>query len=272
MIKKLSDILVVSDLDGTLLTAKEGVPSCNIETIRLFTMLGGNFTIATGRSIQSAGKYAENLSLTMPAILYHGGAIYDYNDKKIVCHCVLNKSEASNIIADVMQLFPEIGIEIMAANKNTYLVNSSCETYEHFSHESLPYIAATPKDITCGWYKVLFAGSGKTKAKLLDYLKNKNTSDVYFASTDKCYIEMLPKGINKGVALKKLCNIYDIPIENTFAIGNYYNDLDIMRTSGCAVAVEDSVSEVKSAAKLLTGKCMDGGVAQFLYELIRKYA
>lgn len=272
MITKLSDVFVISDLDGTLLTSTAGIPSCNVETIRLFTMLGGNFTIATGRSIQSAGKYIEKLNLTMPAILYHGGAIYDYAEDKTVCHCTLNKSEASNVIADVMQLFPEIGVEIMAANKNTYLINSNEETYQHYSHEDLPYIAATARDVTCGWYKVLFAGSGKQKAKLAEYLKSKKFTDVYFSATDKHYIEMLPKGINKGIALKKLCKTYDIPLENTFAIGNYYNDLDILRAAGCAVAVGDSVDEVKSAAKLITGNCLDGGVAQFLYELIRKYA
>ena len=45
----LSDTLVICDMDNTLLTAKEGIPACNRAVIRLYTSLGGLFTVATGR-------------------------------------------------------------------------------------------------------------------------------------------------------------------------------------------------------------------------------
>ncbi|MDL2325234.1 HAD hydrolase family protein, partial [Ruminococcaceae bacterium OttesenSCG-928-A16] len=44
MIKSLADILVFSDMDGTLLTDDMQLSSANLETIRLFTMLGGRFS------------------------------------------------------------------------------------------------------------------------------------------------------------------------------------------------------------------------------------
>ena len=50
MTKSLGDLLVVSDLDGTLLTSSEGLPGCNAAMLRLFSALGGRFTVATGRS------------------------------------------------------------------------------------------------------------------------------------------------------------------------------------------------------------------------------
>ena len=43
----LRDYLVFCDMDNTLLTAKEGIPSCNRTVIKLFTQLGGRFTVAT---------------------------------------------------------------------------------------------------------------------------------------------------------------------------------------------------------------------------------
>ena len=45
----LSDTLVICDMDNTLLTAKEGIPSCNRAVIQLYTGMGGLFTVATGR-------------------------------------------------------------------------------------------------------------------------------------------------------------------------------------------------------------------------------
>ena len=56
MTKSLGDLLVVSDLDGTLLTSSEGLSGCNAAMLRLFSALGGRFTVATGRSPSSARR------------------------------------------------------------------------------------------------------------------------------------------------------------------------------------------------------------------------
>ena len=57
--ERLSDYLVFCDMDNTLLTAKEGIPACNRSVIRLFTAMGGRFTVASGRPPESirAGRY-----------------------------------------------------------------------------------------------------------------------------------------------------------------------------------------------------------------------
>ena len=66
MIESLADLLVVSDMDNTLLTAKEGVPSCNRVTIQLFCELGGRFTVATGRPVESVRAALGDLALSCP--------------------------------------------------------------------------------------------------------------------------------------------------------------------------------------------------------------
>ena len=69
MIETLADLLVVSDMDNTLLTAKEGVPSCNRVTIQLFCELGGRFTVATGRppeTLRTLLHLAEEGRTTLP--------------------------------------------------------------------------------------------------------------------------------------------------------------------------------------------------------------
>ena len=56
--ERLSDYLVFCDMDNTLLTAKEGIPACNRSVIRLFTAMGGRFTVASGRRSRSARRWA----------------------------------------------------------------------------------------------------------------------------------------------------------------------------------------------------------------------
>ena len=67
MIESLADLLVVSDMDNTLLTAKEGVPSCNRVTIQLFCELGGRFTVATGRPVECVRRWGTWLCPVRPS-------------------------------------------------------------------------------------------------------------------------------------------------------------------------------------------------------------
>ena len=48
MIGTLDELLVVSDIDNTLLNAVEGLPEVNRATVQLFSSMGGRFTVATG--------------------------------------------------------------------------------------------------------------------------------------------------------------------------------------------------------------------------------
>ena len=68
MKQTLRDYLVFCDMDNTLLTAKEGIPSCNRTVIKLFTQLGGRFTVATGRPPESIRAALGDIQLALPAI------------------------------------------------------------------------------------------------------------------------------------------------------------------------------------------------------------
>ena len=81
----------------------------------------------------------------------------------------------------------------------------------------------------------------------------------------------MPENVNKGECLRLLCQKMQIPLENTVAIGDYYNDIDFLKTAGRSVAMGNAPWEVKQAAGVVTGDCRDGGVASYLYQLIKEY-
>lgn len=78
MFDDISKVILLSDMDGTLLNSKKEISDADRSAIRRFTELGGKFTIATGRTIQSFEQYVEMLELKMPVIMYNGAAIHDY--------------------------------------------------------------------------------------------------------------------------------------------------------------------------------------------------
>lgn len=112
--ERLSDYLVFCDMDNTLLTAKEGIPACNRSVIRLFTAMGGRFTVASGRPPESIRAALGDIELSLPAISCNGSLLYDFQANRVLRRSCLNQEQAAAAIADMLQKFPKIGVEVMA--------------------------------------------------------------------------------------------------------------------------------------------------------------
>jgi len=72
------NILMVTDLDGTLFDSRAQVSQKNMNAINEFRNNGGLFTIATGRAFSYSRFTANELELQIPAIVYNGAAVYDF--------------------------------------------------------------------------------------------------------------------------------------------------------------------------------------------------
>ena len=84
-----------------------------------------------------------------------------------------------------------------------------------------------------------------------------------------CPVESVPDGWVKASGLHDLCALMSKSMKNTVVIGDYYNDLEIMREAGYAVAVANAPAEVKAAADhVTTCTCAEGAVGEYLYSLI----
>lgn len=271
MIQSLHDILVVSDIDNTLLDPGAGIPSVNQTTIRLFCSLGGRFTVATGRTLESVERQLGGLVLSAPAIAYGGGVIYDFEQKKRIQNKILPKAVAAHALKDIRDAFPGIGIEVMTADGRLYVVQSNQYTHTHTVQERLIYTMIPLQEIRAEWNKVLFACDNAMLRRVQEFVDNRYYPGIYFVATNTTYFEIMPEGVTKGAALEELCAYLRIPLANTIAICDYFNDVDLMQTAGHSVAVANAPKEIQLMADEITTSCMDGGVAQVLYRLITKY-
>ena len=115
--ERLSDYLVFCDMDNTLLTAKEGIPACNRSVIRLFTAMGGRFTVASGRPPESIRAALGDIELSLPAISCNGSLLYDFQTNRVLRRSCLNLEQAEdwcrgqgrcggNVCCSRQQLYP----------------------------------------------------------------------------------------------------------------------------------------------------------------------
>jgi len=271
MTKNLNEMLVVSDVDGTLLQVGYGIPKENIDTIEKFVDLGGKFTLATGRGIASVGKYTDWIRLSAPAILVNGAIIYDYNQNKVLSEYTLDPG-VRIVVREIMDVFPHLGVELLMREKVIALRMNS-EIHDHTAIEHIPVVLTDIDTAADDWNKVLFADKHDVITYLKEYVEKRQKHDERFkkydfVQTSRSHFELLPKGVNKASGLVNLTGILGIDMENTVAIGDYYNDIELLNAAGVSAVVEEAPDEIKSSVDIIAGPCLGGGVAQMLNKLI----
>lgn len=260
-------MLVVSDIDGTLLQAGYGIPKENIEAIDNFIEAGGLFTVATGRSVESVSKYVEWLKFSAPAILCNGGLIYDFKTRRILYERTLDSS-VEGIVEEIMGSFDDIGVEVHKGGK-ICAVKMNEAVLQHTAVEHISFTLTDISNVGGDWNKILIADVPENIAKVKKFVeKRQKTESLYkrfdFVQTSATYYEIIPTGVNKGEGLKKLAEIMGIDMKKTVAIGDFDNDIPMLEVAGYAAAVADAAPNVRSRADVTVRSCLQGGVAELL--------
>ncbi|WP_080875745.1 Cof-type HAD-IIB family hydrolase [Oceanobacillus timonensis] len=235
--------LLISDLDGTLLDGKQNISMENKTSIQQFIKDGGLFTIATGRVEDSVGPYVQELGITLPVILYNGAVIYDYqNQKRIYEQMITNFTP----LFKQLQAFSEsesIGINYYQ-NKKAYISDYNELIKEH-----------EKKDKVKVWeIDAIFDTSYVTKVLLIsDPIVLKKCEKLVLSSgvscdmiySEKNYLEILPKNVSKGNAVKHLLQYIKRTDLHTTCVGDHENDLTMLQTADTAYVVENAIDLLK---------------------------
>ena len=114
--------------------------------------------------------------------------------------------------------------------------------------------------------KMLFIGDREVLEKLQDEIRETIKVHTSFSHTN--FLEILRYGINKGSALKWLCDKKGIKRENVIAFGDNYNDIEMIEFAGIGVAMENGEEELKKSADYIALNNNDDGVGKFLKDFL----
>lgn len=261
-----SDWLIVSDVDGTLNTKLRMLPERNLKAITHFVEdLGGNFTLASGRNISSLRKHYERLPIkSTPAVVLNGAGIYDYEHEKMLSFHSIDE-RGIDIVRRVNERFPLIQIEI-CTDREIFILNpgvfsGAMSLADGIPHQSFKKFEDVPKS---NWGKVIFMGLPPMVSRMVKYLNSIDHSGVTYMSSSVASYEMLLEGTNKGTAVLEIADMLGIPHEHTGAIGDYFNDYDMIKSVGVPAVCGQAPQAMKDAATFVACHCNHGAVADFL--------
>jgi len=260
-LKKFEGMLFCTDLDGTLYASDKTVSKQNLDAIEYFKAEGGLFTFITGRVPKTSAEICNVIKPNAPYGCINGGGIYDPLRKKYLWSMSLPR-EGLTLAEEVDARFPGMGIQYNT-EQNVYFMRDN-EAMVYFRRVTgLPNLSRGYDEITEPVLKVVFGHEDEAQIELLQrFLNGHPKADaVDFIRSERILYEILPKGVSKGMLLYKLAELLGVSKRKTIAVGDYYNDISMIRSAGLGFAVANAVEDAKAAADYVTVGNNDHAIA-----------
>ncbi len=267
-----SDWLIVSDIDGTLNNKLRQLPKNNARKIREYVGNGGVFTLCSGRNLQSLTPHYKKLSIETPAIFLNGAGIFDFKTKKILHfkgHTPKGEEEIIKLANQIKNVSVSVFTENMIYHVKPSIQNKLMSWVDNLDNTVCNSFDEVPRG---NWGKVIFFGTPSSIKNIVNHFKTDEFKDVCNAfKTSPFSVDVTEKSVTKGEAVLKLSELLNVKNENLCAIGDYYNDVSMLKAVGHPAACGQAPEKVKSLAEYVTCHCNKGAVADFINYLENKY-
>ena len=267
--QKFQGILFCTDLDGTLIGSDSRISEENRAAIRYFQSEGGIFTFVTGRNPSDTDTHCALVAPNAPIVCLNGGGILDHAAHRMLWAAHLDL-EVEAMVDAVEEKMPDVGI-LLHTEEGTYLSHTSESVKEYAERWNYHVPWRDRESVEKPYCKIVFLHMDRERIEALsDLLHSHPLCDRYsYIRSEYSLYEILPKGTNKGDGLCRLAEHLGIPMEKTIAIGDYNNDVSMIRAAHLGVAVANAVPEAKAAADLITVSNDESAIARIIYALDR---
>ncbi|WP_070119806.1 Cof-type HAD-IIB family hydrolase [Bacillus marinisedimentorum] len=260
--------LIAVDLDGTLLTTEKTITDRTKQALHEAAAAGHHVVIATGRPVRASMPYYKELGLSTPMVNFNGAFVHHPGDKnwgiyhtplqlKTARHIIesANDFDAKNILAEVVD--------------DVYLHKYDKEFHAVFSMgnpkvttgDLLKYLADDPTSI-------LIHPHDHNVDEIREHLDTRHAEVIEHRKWGAPWhvIEIVRKGLNKAVGLKRIADHFNVPKDRIIAFGDEDNDLEMIEYAGHGVAMGNAIDALKNIANSVTAHNDEDGVALMLEE------
>jgi Cof subfamily protein (haloacid dehalogenase superfamily) len=258
--------LVAIDLDDTLLDSTLSISGPCKSNIRAAREKGVIITLATGRMYSSALPFALQLEVDVPLITYQGALVKNSQTQQVLYYQPL----APDMAVAVMKYFQKAGVHYHSYFDDQLCLESRSE--EGMDYAQLagvePLIVPSLVD-ACrqGQEALKIMAVNRDQERLLEMekdLKHIYGSSLHITRSKPYYLEIMNPQANKALALKTLAEHFGIQQREVMALGDSYNDMEMIKWAGLGVAMGNAPAEVKRVADFVTASNDEDGVAQAL--------
>lgn len=260
--------MFVTDIDGTLLVPGKNISAKNIEAVQKMVAAGVKVVIATGRMYCAALPIAAQLGVPVPIIAYNGALIKSSSGELLHAQYM-----EETVVLKLMNFFEERKWQLQSYSGDVLYVIEREEGVKYY--EKMIKVEAVEvgrdsfreriKDVP----KLLSVSDtpAETNLKMAE-VKKYFGGQVEITRSAPRFAEFMSLGVSKAGAIKILADKFGIDNDEILAIGDSDNDLQMIMSVGCGVAMGNAVPAVLEACPRITDTCANDGFAQAVYKYV----
>lgn len=273
---KYNGTAILTDLDGTLFNSQGLVSEDDRAAIADYIAQGGLFGVATGREPGNARVHLPELPMNAPSIVLNGAAIFDFEKKRYLNYVLMDQEAALQVIRHCRSLSLPLDIQVYTTEGIFYA--TPLETADpgflriHQPTQYLELEKLQEKD----WMKVVLLEREKDALQWMASFLEESGLDrkisIVEGTTDVVkigkYQELLPAGINKGSGMELVRRLPEYAYRTIFAVGDYWNDMELLQAADAACAPSNAIEEVKAISNFVLPSHNDSAIAWLIRKVI----
>ena len=261
--------LVVSDVDGTLLTKDKRLTDANKAAVQRLHEAGIGFTITSSRPAIGMRFLIEPLAIRLPVGPFNGSSIVDPQMNPVEQHLI-----PASAVQKGLELLNEYGADIWLFTNEEGLTKHPDGEYVPNEKRAIradptivddftPYVSRACKVVGSSSNFALLARCEKEMQTVLGTQATAVRSQDY-------YLDITPPGQNKGTFVQAMARRLGISTDEVATIGDMHNDVAMLEVSGLSFAMGNANDDVKQHAKRVTASNEEDGFAKAMDVVLRE--
>ncbi len=253
--------LVVSDVDGTLLTPDKTLTEAAKAAVQKLHAAGIAFTITYSRPTIGMRFLIEPLGITLPVGAFNGSSIVDAAMNPVEQHLI-----PVSAVTRSLDMLREYGADIWLFTHDQWFTQNGDGEYvprEKHAIRAEPTVIGDFTPYLSKACKVVGSSSdfeklARCEAAMREALGTQATA----VRSQDFYLDITPPGVNKGTFVQTMARRLGISTDAVATVGDMHNDVAMFEVSGLSFAMGNASEEVKKHAKRVTWSNEEDGFAR----------
>ena len=273
--------LIAVDIDGTLLNSQFRVSEKDLQALRRANQQGIEVILVTGRRHAFALPIAQQLGFDLWLISSNGAVTRSLQGEAF--HRDLLPVATCRQLCRVMQEFRGNTVVTFDKESKGALVlertDELTSSIRHWLEKNMQYIefvVPIEKSLVADPVQAMFCGTISRMRSAVRTLESNQIKDgitvvrTEYPARDLCIVDVLNRDCSKGHALERWANHRGIPREQVMAIGDNFNDLEMLAFAGAPFIMGNACDELKSRGWPVTGSNDENGVAAAVEQVLAR--
>jgi Cof subfamily protein (haloacid dehalogenase superfamily) len=265
--------LVALDIDGTLIGDDLAIGPDTAAAVAGALRRGVQVSLVTGRMVSSALRFARELGLTGPIVGYQGGLIraMPADGSGRVGRLLVHTPIPADVAREIVEWTRARGLDPHLNHLERFILRAddpNADDYSAFMGARAELVADLAGSIRHPITKVLAVGEPPLPTELAPLARAHFAGRADATISHPKFLEFVAPGVSKGRAIRWLARHSKVPPGAILAIGDQWNDLEMLAEVGHGAAMPTAPLAVRAVARYVAPSLADEGVARMIEALV----